>query len=66
MVGNSASTGVTEMVITTFERIEQSRKSRGLRDLTTTEISEILTTGYYDEEKYISALVRKKQQEPGS
>jgi hypothetical protein len=41
------------MTITTLERIEQSRKSRGLRDLTTTEISEILTTGFYDEEKYM-------------
>jgi hypothetical protein len=39
-------------MITTLERIIKSRKDRGLRDLTTTEQSEILTTGFYDEEKY--------------
>lgn len=42
-------------MITTLERVEQSRKSRGLRDLTTTEKSEILTTGFYDEEKYMES-----------
>jgi hypothetical protein len=39
-------------MITTLERVIQLRKNRGLRDLTTTEQSEILTTGFYDEEKY--------------
>ena len=39
-------------MITTLERVMESRKGRGLRDLTITEQSEILTTGYYDEEKY--------------
>jgi hypothetical protein len=39
-------------MITTLERVIESRKWRGLRELTVTEQSEILTTGYYDEEKY--------------
>jgi hypothetical protein len=39
-------------MITTLERVIKSRKDRGLRDLTVIEQSEILTTGFYDEEKY--------------
>ena len=39
-------------VITTMERIIERRKREGKRDLTTIEVSEILTTGFYDDEKY--------------
>lgn len=37
---------------TTLERINERRKKEGLRDLTVIEQSEILTTGFYDPEKY--------------
>ena len=37
---------------TTLESIIDERMVRGLRPLTITEQSEILTTVYYDEEKY--------------
>jgi hypothetical protein len=39
-------------MITTLERIIKSRADRNLRELTVAEQSEILTTGFYDEEKY--------------
>lgn len=41
-------------MITTLQTIIERRKREGKRDLTTTEQSEILTNGYYDEEKYES------------
>ena len=49
------------MAVTTLERIIESRKSRGLRELTTCEQSEILTTGFYDEEKYTDRLAEEKE-----
>jgi len=39
--------------VTTLERIIERRRGCGLRDLTITEQSEILTTGFYDPEKYL-------------
>jgi len=39
-------------MITTLQAILDRRKRAGKRDLTETEQSEILTTGYYDEETY--------------
>lgn len=42
-------------MITTLQTIIDRRKREGKRDLTAIECSEILTTGYYDEEKYPEA-----------
>ncbi len=42
-------------MITNLQTIIDRRKREGKRDLTVTEQSEILTTGYYDEEKYSEA-----------
>lgn len=40
------------MTVTNLETIINRRKKEGKRDLTVVEQSEIMTTGYYDEEKY--------------
>jgi len=39
-------------MITTLQTVIERRKREGKRELTIIEQSEILTTGFYDEEKY--------------
>ena len=46
-------------MITNLQTIIDRRKREGKRDLTEIEQSEIITTGYYDEEKYLDEGPRK-------